>query len=106
LGYTRYNPASHRLPAHHADNLYSDDEFFPLEPGLRVEISRTFENNMTFAATFWGLQHWSISTTSPAWPWRRSNSAVSTMAEMPPSTAFPSVCKPLGDEELGSGPLV
>jgi hypothetical protein len=56
LGYTYFNTASAPL----ADQLYSDDVVFPLEAGLRLEISRRFDNNMTLAATYWGLQQWSV----------------------------------------------
>ena len=42
-----------------ADTLYSDDVYFPLEAGLRLEVSRRFDD-FTLSATYWGLQQWSV----------------------------------------------
>ncbi len=68
LGYTYYNPASQAPPALTTLSLYSDDTPFPLEAGLRLEISRKFDNNLTLAATYWGLQQWSVGNTIYADP--------------------------------------
>ena len=59
LGYTFYNRASQLPPQAPSDQLFSDDQSFPLEAGLRLEISRKFDN-LTLAATYWGLQQWSV----------------------------------------------
>ena len=48
--------------------LYSDDQPFPLEAGLRLEISRKFNDNITLAATYWGLQQWSVDNTIYPYP--------------------------------------
>jgi hypothetical protein len=44
------------------DGLYSDDVFFPLTAGMRLELTRR-SNNEEFAisGTYWGLQRWSVS---------------------------------------------
>ena len=39
LGYSVYNPSSGLPPALPTENLYSDDALFPLEAGVRLEIS-------------------------------------------------------------------
>ena len=59
LGQSYVNSGTQPLVA----NLYSDDMYFPLEPGLRLEISRKFNDNITLAATYWGLQQWSVNET-------------------------------------------
>ena len=61
LGYTYYNspPPNNTL----VDTLYSDDIPFPLAAGLRLEISGKIDNNITLAATYWGLQQWSVGRT-------------------------------------------
>ncbi len=59
LGSSYLNAGAQPLVA----NLYSDDVDFPLAPGLRLEISRKFDNNITLAATYWGLQQWSVGDT-------------------------------------------
>ena len=60
MGYTYYNSASPNLGT---SSLYSDDVDFPLEAGLRLEISRKFDNDITLSATYWGLQQWSVNNT-------------------------------------------
>jgi hypothetical protein len=64
LGSTVYNLAVPPGPTPvGTDNLFSDDESFPLAAGLRVEVSRKFDNDITLAATYWGLQQWSVGRT-------------------------------------------
>lgn len=45
------------------DTLYSDDQVFPLTAGIRLELSRKFDNDITLSATYWGLQQWSVNRT-------------------------------------------
>ncbi len=59
-----FDPASQVLYG----GLYSDDQPFPLEAGLRLEISRKFNDNITLAATYWGLQQWSVDNTIYPYP--------------------------------------
>ena len=63
LGYTYYNPGSGLSAALPTAGLYSDDSPFNLAPGLRLEVSRKFDNNISLAATYWGLQQWSVGDT-------------------------------------------
>ena len=67
LGYTSYNPSAQFAGP---TQLYSDDVPFPLEAGLRLEISHKFDNDMTLAATYWGLQQWSVSETIYGYPYQ------------------------------------
>jgi hypothetical protein len=60
LGYTFYNPATQATPALYTNSLHSDDSPFPLVAGMRLEVSRKFDNDITFAGTYWGLQQWSV----------------------------------------------
>jgi hypothetical protein len=83
LGYTYYNSGS-QLPANlPTNNLYSDDESFPLEAGLRLEISRKFDNNITLAATYWGLQKWSVGDTIYGDPYQETVLAYSPYLQLP-----------------------
>ena len=59
LGYTFYNTVSQLPAALPAGSLSSGDTRFPFEAGLRLEISRKFDNDVTLAASYWGLQQWS-----------------------------------------------
>ncbi len=63
LGYSVYNPASGLPPQVPTDNLYSDDALFPLEAGVRLEISHQFTDYFSVSATYWGLQQWSVGNT-------------------------------------------
>jgi len=64
LGYTYYNNGAAPLPpAVQPDSLYSDDVYFPLAAGMRLEVSRKFDNNITLSGTYWGLQKWSVGRT-------------------------------------------
>ncbi len=63
LGYTFYNPGSKLPQALPTDSLYSDDVSFPLAAGMRLEISGKLGNDITLAATYWGLQQWSVGRT-------------------------------------------
>ncbi|MGO9115953.1 MAG: BBP7 family outer membrane beta-barrel protein [Thermoguttaceae bacterium] len=83
LGYTYYNSAS-QLPANlGTDSLYSDDATFPLEAGLRLEISRKFDNDITLAATYWGLQQWSVNNTIYGDPYQETVLAYSPYLQLP-----------------------
>ncbi len=64
LGFTAYNSAvAPAPPAVSPDTLYSDDQVFPLTAGIRLELSRKFDNDITLSATYWGLQQWSVNRT-------------------------------------------
>jgi hypothetical protein len=60
LGYTVYNPGSGNPQALPTDSLYSDDELFQLEPGLRLELGRRLGDNTAIDAVYWGLNQWSV----------------------------------------------
>ncbi len=83
LGYTAYNSASNLPPAVPTDQLYSDDVAFPLEAGLRLEISRKFDNNITLAATYWGLQQWSVGRSIYGDPYQETVLAFSPYLQLP-----------------------
>jgi hypothetical protein len=55
LGGTYTNPGSANI-----DNLYSDDELFPLETGVRLQFGRRFTDDIAVDAIYWGLQQWSV----------------------------------------------
>jgi hypothetical protein len=63
LGFTAYNPVPNLPPNEPSDAIYSDDVVFPLEAGIRLEIARKFDNDVTIAGTYWGLQQWSVGRT-------------------------------------------
>ena len=65
------------------DNLYSDDVSFPLAAGLRLEISRKFDNDITLAATYWGLQQWSVGRTIYGDPYQDTVLAFSPYLQLP-----------------------
>jgi len=84
LGSTYYNNAAAPLPpAVSPDSLYSDDEYFPLTAGLRLEISRRFDNDITLAATYWGLQKWSVGRTIYGDPTNYTVLAYSPQLQLP-----------------------
>jgi hypothetical protein len=80
LGSTYYNSSP---PGPTGDNLYSDDMDFPLAAGLRLEISRKFDNNIALAATYWGLQQWSVGRTIYADPVQDTILAYSPLLQLP-----------------------
>ena len=45
------------------DSLWSDDAYFPMEPGLRLQIIGRVTDQMAIEATYWGLQQWSVGRT-------------------------------------------
>lgn len=59
LGFTAYNQASNLPPNLATDSLHSDDVDFPLEAGVRLEVSRKFNDDITLTGIYWGLQQWS-----------------------------------------------
>ena len=83
LGYTYYNPGSPWPPASRTYAIYSDDVLFPLEAGIRLEISHKLSNDITFSATFWGLQQWSVGETIDADPVHRTVLATSPYLQLP-----------------------
>ena len=63
LGFTAYNFASHAPPAEPIIDLYSNDVFFPLQTGVRLQIAGRISDRASIEATYWGLQQWSIGGT-------------------------------------------
>jgi hypothetical protein len=43
-----------------ADQLYSDDQFFPLEAGVRFQVAGWLSDRTAIEASYWGLQQWSV----------------------------------------------
>jgi hypothetical protein len=63
LGYTSYNyfpPPPHTV---RPDSLWSNDEYFPLEPGVRFQLMGQLTDSMAVEATCFGLQQWSVGRT-------------------------------------------
>jgi len=60
LGNTFWNSSSGYYPALQTYNLHNDDTAFPLSAGMRLEIERKFDDNLTISGTYWGLQQWSV----------------------------------------------
>jgi hypothetical protein len=60
LGYTDYNHGSHAFPAVREDSLWTDDVWFPLEPGIRFQLIGRITDRMAVEANCWGLQDWSV----------------------------------------------
>jgi hypothetical protein len=63
LAYSDYNPASHLPPALPQYRMDSDDVLFPLETGLRAQLTWKINDNKFIEGTYWGLQQWSMSDT-------------------------------------------
>jgi hypothetical protein len=83
LGYTYYNPGSN-LPGNlPTASLYSDDVYFPLAAGLRLEVSGKLDENITLAATYWGLQQWSVGDTIYGDPYQDTVLAYSPYLQLP-----------------------
>jgi hypothetical protein len=80
LGATLYNSAAQLPPR---DSLYSDDAGFPLAAGMRLEISGKLDNDITLAATYWGLQQWSVGSTIYADPYQDTVLAYSPYLQLP-----------------------
>jgi hypothetical protein len=83
LGYTYYNTASGLQPNLPTASLYSDDSPFPLEAGMRLELSRKFDNDITVSATYWGLQQWSVNNTIYGDPYQQTVLAYSPYLQLP-----------------------
>ena len=45
---------------HLADQLYSDDQFLPLEAGVRFQVAAWLNDRTAIEGTYWGLQQWSV----------------------------------------------
>jgi hypothetical protein len=83
LGYSVYNSGSHLPPAVPTDNLYSDDAFFPLEAGMRLEVSARLSQDLSFSAVYWGLQQWSVGNTIYGDPYQDTVLAFSPLLQLP-----------------------
>jgi hypothetical protein len=62
LGLTDYYSPG-KQHASRVEGLWTDDETFPLEPGLRFQLVGRLNDRMTVETTYWGLQNWSVSRT-------------------------------------------
>jgi hypothetical protein len=63
LGFTAYNFPFNAPPAWPTHNLHTDDVLFPLEIGLRLQVTRRFDDQTALEASYWGLQQWSVGRT-------------------------------------------
>jgi hypothetical protein len=63
LGYTGYNRGSHAPQAVPTDGLWSDDVWFPLEPGIRLQLVGRLSDRTAIEATAFGLQDWTVGRT-------------------------------------------
>jgi hypothetical protein len=61
-----YRPGAQHASRVHG--LWTDDEVFPLEPGLRFQLVGRLNERMTIESVYWGLQNWSIGRTIYADP--------------------------------------
>ena len=43
-----------------ADQLYGNDQFFPLETGLRLQVAGWLNDRTAIEGTYWGMQQWSV----------------------------------------------
>jgi hypothetical protein len=84
LGFTAYNPASGVPQQYDTDSLFSDDVQFPLATGLRLQVSRRFNDEMAIDATYWGLQQWSVDRAIFGDPYQQSVLAQSPWLNLPP----------------------
>jgi hypothetical protein len=83
LGYSDYNPASHARQAVRSDSIWTDDVWFPLAPGLRLQVIGRITDQMAIEATAWGLQDWSIGRTIYGDPAGETTLAHSDWLQMP-----------------------
>jgi hypothetical protein len=60
LGFSEYNPNSHAHQAIRDDSLWTDDVLFPLEPGIRFQLTGRVTDRMAIEASAFGLQDWSV----------------------------------------------
>ncbi len=60
LGFTSYNYGSHAMQAIGTDSLWSDDVYFPLAAGLRLQVICRTSDETAIEVTGWGLQQWSV----------------------------------------------
>jgi hypothetical protein len=60
LGFTAFNDGAHDPHVWPVDALFSDDIFFPLEPGVRLQVGARIGEERAVQLTYWGLQEWSI----------------------------------------------
>jgi hypothetical protein len=64
-------------------NIYSDDAPFSLAPGMRLEVSRTFDNDITLSGTYWGFQQWSVNETMNGDPYGQTAVGSSPYLQVP-----------------------
>jgi hypothetical protein len=83
LGYTYYNTAQSQPANAPTGSIYSDDVYFPLSAGLRLEVNQKLDSNITLSATYWGLQQWSVGETLPADPYQDTVLAFSRYLQLP-----------------------
>ena len=83
LGFSSYNFASHAPQAVRPSELWSDDVWFPLQPGIRFQLVGRMTDQMSLESTCWGLQHWSVGRTIYGDPARESVLAQSDWLHIP-----------------------
>jgi hypothetical protein len=83
LGYTYVNTAQTSPANVPTGSIYSDDVYFPLAAGLRLEVSRKLDDGITLSATYWGLQQWSVGETLYADPYQDTVLAMSPFLQLP-----------------------
>jgi hypothetical protein len=83
LGYSVYNPSSGLPPEVPTDRLYSDDTYFPLAAGLRLEVTGKLNDKWLLSGTYWGLQQWSVNTAIWGDPYDQTVLAFSPRLQMP-----------------------
>ncbi len=83
LGFTAYNSASNLPPAVPTGGLYSDDAQFPLEAGLRLELTSKLNDRWSIQGVYWGLQQWSVGNTIYADPDQDTVLAFSPYLQLP-----------------------
>jgi len=64
-------------PALGTDTLYSGDELFDYETGVRLQLGRRFTDDIAVDAIYWGLQQWSVGRTIYGDPFGETVGAVS-----------------------------
>lgn len=60
LGFTAFNDGPPGLRTRPIDVLFSDDVWFPLETGVRLQLGARIGQDRAVQLTYWGLHEWSI----------------------------------------------
>jgi hypothetical protein len=60
LGATNYDLGYHGHHGYGGDELWTDDQFLTLEPGLRLQLVGRIDDRTAIETICWGLQQWSV----------------------------------------------